>query len=67
MVAAFKAKAAKGEEEEEDIEGEEDVSVDEEEQDFEACEIQHNEEFGSLNRIGCFSHTFSLSSADLMT
>ena len=38
----------------------EDVSVDEDEQDFKACEIQHNEEFGSLNRIGCFSHTLQL-------
>ena len=34
MVAAFRAKAAKGEEEEEDIEGEEEVFVDEDEMRF---------------------------------
>ena len=37
-----------------------DSSVDEDEQDFQACEMEHNQEFRSLNRIGCFSHTLQL-------
>ena len=35
-------------------------AVDEDQEDFQACEMEHDEEFRSLNRIGCLSHTLQL-------
>ena len=61
MIAAFKAQLE--EKEDSDHEGVEEVtksSVDKDEQDFQACEMEHDQEFSSLNWIGCFSHTLQL-------
>lgn len=50
MIAAFKVQLE--EKEDSDHEGVEEVtksSVDEDEQDFQACEMEHDQEFSSLN------------------
>ena len=60
MIAAFKAKLEEEEEDTEDVEEVAEPSVDKDEQDFHECEVEHDEEFSSLNRIGCFAHTLQL-------
>ena len=51
------------EKEDSDHEGIEEVtksSVNKDEQDFQACKMEHVQEFSSLSWIGCFSHTLQL-------
>ena len=60
MIAAFKAKLEEEEEDTEDVEEVAEPSVDKDEQDFHECEVEHDEEFSSLNRIGCFAHNLQL-------
>lgn len=49
MVAAFKTKLGEEEEDIEDVEEVAEPSVDEDEQDFQASEVEHDQEFSSLN------------------
>ena len=60
MIAAFKVKLEEEEEDTEDVEEVAEPSVNKDEQDFHECEVEHDEEFSSLNQIGCFAHTLQL-------
>ena len=62
MIKAFREQCFNGDNEEDEISGEnEAISFDEEEQDFESTEVDHNVAFSLLGRrIGCFSHTLQL-------
>jgi len=57
MVAAFKAKFN---EDDDDVKELVESSMPEDEQEFLDCEMEHDIEFSSFNRISCFSHTLQL-------
>ena len=57
MVAAFKAKFN---EDDDDVEELVESSMPDDEQEFLDCEMEHDIEFSSFNRISCFSHTLQL-------
>ena len=63
MLAAFKEKVSMEIEDDTNIDildDMTDVALVDEEQEFLDCEDDHDLEFGSLNRISCFSHTLQL-------
>lgn len=56
MVAAFRARIGEGE----DIDESTEPSTVDDAEDFLDCEEEHDVQFSSFNRIGCFSHTLQL-------